>query len=63
MHTKANLTLEEKINMIFNYLFEGKSQQEEEDFWNKLTEEEANELEVIKKQKPVCTLEEFKQSL
>jgi len=45
---KKDLKIEQKINMIFKYLFENSSRKEE-DFFNYLTKEEIKIIEVKKR--------------
>jgi len=62
MKTSSKISQEEKINIIFNYLFNGKSHIEEEIFWNTLSEKEINQLNEIKKE-PKISFTDFQSSL
>ena len=59
MKSSIKLSKEEKIDLIFNFIFNGKSHQKEEEFWNSLSETEAKELEKIKKE-DVVSINELK---
>lgn len=45
------ISLERKIEMIFDFLFEQKNALAEEDFWNKLQKHEIAEIKAIRKEK------------
>jgi len=58
-----NLSLEKKINMIFSYIFSDKKNEEEEFFWNNLTENEIINLERIDKNDETMDFSSLKQDL
>ena len=64
--TSANrnlsLTQKEKINLIFDYIFNSKKHIKEEEFWNKLSQRDVADLEKIKDE-PSISLKELKSSL
>ena len=62
MNQTTHLSLEDKINLIFNFIFNWKSHIEEEIFWNSLSNKEVNELKKIKKEKTI-SLKELEKSL
>ncbi len=56
---KDKISQEEKIDLIFKYLFESESHIKEEDFWNKLSEIDFSELKNIKDEDSI-SFEELK---
>ena len=62
MSMKSKISQKEKVDIIFRYLFDGKSHIEEEKFWNALSNEDINQLESIKNE-PTMSFSKFKSSL
>ncbi len=62
MITHSKLTPEEKINLIFDYLFNGKKHIEEERFWNELSNSELKNLEKLEAE-PSLSFDDLKSSL
>jgi len=46
----TSLTQEKKINIIYSYLFSDNKSLEEEDFWNKLSENDLIKINKIEKE-------------
>ena len=51
--TTTTYTQDQKIDMIFKFLFDQKNAEQEENFWNRLTDDEVNELRNIEKEKTI----------
>lgn len=48
-----NLSTEEKVSILFDYVFSGEKAKEEDFFWNHLSEGEMKDLEKIKEEKTI----------
>jgi hypothetical protein len=59
MKKTINISQDKKVDIIFKYLFDGKSHINEEIFWNELSEEEVQELDMIKNESTL-SLDELK---
>ncbi len=47
------ISTDQKVEMIFTYLFDGKKSEEEERFWNVISEKEIKELQRISTEETV----------
>jgi len=47
------ISQEEKVNLIFEYIFDGDKHIQEEEFWNKLSKEDLVELKKVEDEKSI----------
>lgn len=60
---QAEITTDQKIDMIFSFLFNNDKKKEEEFFWNCLTKKEIAEIKKIDEEDDFMDLEEFEKNL
>lgn len=53
MRSSASLSTDQKVEILFSYLFSDSTAEEEELFWNRLTDAEIAELKKVQKEEMI----------